>query len=85
MPLFFLFVLFLETQRNSAWLTNTIYAIYREVESKNLDYIMVDLDTLVTKLQKQKYIKTSQQNTMGNASVHNQAQCCKQVRATRKR
>ena len=72
MPLFFLFVRFSKIQRNLASLTSIIYAKYREAGLKNLGYIEVDLDSLVTKLQKLKYIKTFQQKTMENAFVRDQ-------------
>ena len=60
MPLFFLFARFLKIQKNLESLMNTKYAIYHVVELMNLDYTMVDLDNLATKLQKLKCIKTFQ-------------------------
>ena len=84
MPLFFLFARFLKIQKNLESLMNTKYAKYHEVGLMNLDYIMVDLDILVTKLQKLKYIKTFQQKTKGNAFVRNQVSYCKQVQGSQK-
>ena len=52
---------------------NIVYARYHEAGLRNLDYTMVDLGNLATKLQKLKYIKAFQQKTMGNAFARNQA------------
>ena len=84
MPLFFLYFQFLKMQKNLESLENTKCARYHGVGLMNLDYTMVDLGNLATKLQKLKYIKTLQQKTKENAFVRNQVSYCIRAQEARK-